>query len=99
MDHLEQDLGKDHVVIDRNFYWQVSNVARYHFKTTPSDDPAFFTKEILVGSHADEWGVLSSSLDQSGDDSSATFSDFEYFGALMCLIADQLDRPAQENHA
>ncbi|MDH5668633.1 MAG: hypothetical protein OEY86_11530 [Nitrospira sp.] len=54
-DHIENDLGIEKFVLDKNFYWDMDSKQLYDVETTPT---------LNMGSLYDDWEFVSSLLEK-----------------------------------
>lgn len=55
LNHIENDLGIEKVVLDKNFYWDMDSKQLYDVETTPA---------LNMGSLYDDWEFVSSLLEK-----------------------------------
>lgn len=55
LDFVERDLGRSEVVLNRNFYWSISDDVLYTMESKPH--------ELDVGSLADDWDFVLSAFE------------------------------------
>jgi len=58
LNHIENDLGIEKIVLDKNFYWDMDSKQRYDVETTPT---------LNMGSLHDDWEFVSSLLEKDSD--------------------------------